>query len=189
MKILAFAGKRKVGKTRLSNELITMASEMGIKVRRVSFASSLKQLYCEQYNTPPEELEDVVMKEVHRAALEAFSEWVKSEAGDQNVLIDDMWSHIDQDENIIIDDLRRIEELQSVKLRGGIPYKVEADLSVRMSRGFKYDPKVDESSYEKELGDLSSDTFFHLGGGAVYNNKTIWEMQPKLKELILEVFL
>ncbi len=188
MKVLAFAGLRKVGKTRLSNELIAMANDMGISVRKVSFASSLKQMYCQNYNVPPEELEDVIQKEVHRASLEAFSEWVKKESGDQEVLIKDMWEGIGYEENIIIDDLRRIEELASVKAQGGIPYKVEADLAVRMSRGYSYDPKVDESPYEKELGTLSSDTFFHLGGGAIYNNKTIFDIQPRLRELILEVY-
>jgi hypothetical protein len=88
---------------------------------------------------------------------------------DRYYFADLLFSYLDEEDNWVIDDLRTIEELELGLKAGATPYRVYADNSVRKTRGWVYNPSVDNDYLETEM-DLSSETFRSLGGDWIWNN-------------------
>lgn len=188
MRILALAGKRHSGKSSSSEIVAQIADSMGIKIKRRSFGFTLKQMYAKAYGVDPKDLDDPFEKEKYRKHLIQYADWVKSTH--PMYFIDSLWGSIFETDNVVIDDMRTIEELQSVMLRGGKPYKIEVDNFIRQNeRGASYNHEIDTSLGETELPDLSSDTFRALGGGVIYNNKTKDDLRTELTFVTRLIFL
>ena len=187
MKLLSFSGLRRVGKTEAANIVVSLGVEMGIVIKRVSFADSLRELFSLQTGIAVGMLEAAETKEDFRPRILALGKKLRAE--DPQALIKELSKTLTPGLNYCIDDTRLIEELAFVVRAGGKPFKVEADNDTRKKRGWKYDPSIDEDMNETELRGLTSFTFHELGGGVAYNNKTIEDLRGVLTPIVKEVFV
>ncbi len=185
--IIALAGRRKSGKSTVADLMVEIGKDQGIEIKRRSFAHPLKLEYSRRFGVPLEDLYDEYQKESHREKLMIFAAHVNKLY--PRIFIDYLFDRLKEDDNIIIDDMRTMEQLQELIAQGGKPYKVHADSQKRFTRGAWPNPTVDDSLQESELGDLSSWTFHCLGGGVIYNNYTSEEILKKeLIWLTREIF-
>lgn len=187
MRILALPGKRRAGKTTAAHIVKGIADEsFGIKVRILSFGFPLKQMYSRQYGTSIFDLDAAETKEQFRKSLIDYANALKKE--NPYLFVDMLAAHANPGDNIVIDDVRNIEELQWCIENGGKPYRVEADKQLRIARGAIYDPLIDDALGETEL-DFSSETWRILGGGVIYNNKTTFELKESLFKLTKAIYV
>jgi len=163
--ILGLAGKRASGKTVLADMII----DLNVNFRKISFADALKEMYSKENGIVLSEFQDRKIKEKHRKGLIKLA----SEMREKNpyIFVNYVFDQIHDDDFIVIDDLRTIEELAGLLKRNGKPIKIQADNFVRIKRGWKYDYDIDSSYLETELADCCADTFRILGGTTVYNNE------------------
>jgi phosphomevalonate kinase len=157
------AGRRKSGKTAFAECIV----ELPMRFKPVSFADALRADFSEVSKVPIADLLDVDKKEKHR--LDMINHAEKVRAKDRYYFADLLFSYLDEEDNWVIDDLRTIEELELGLKAGATPYRVYADNSVRKTRGWVYNPSVDNDYLETEM-DLSSETFRSLGGDWIWNN-------------------
>lgn len=168
MKILGFVGKRKSGKTTAANMFLEVAAFNGSMFRKVSFADELRRSFAEKRGIDPDLLLQNFAKEEYREDLIKYA--IEIRKTDPLYFVKSLFDNILEYENIIIDDVRYIEELEAIWNRKGVIYKVEAETKVLESRGWKYTLGVDDDLGETELGSLSPHTFLPYGG-FIYNNK------------------
>lgn len=168
MKILALAGKRKSGKTYSAEKFIEVAALHGHTFRKVSFATELRKQFAETKGIVPSLLTENFAKEEYREQLLEYAKNIKKT--DPKYFIKCLFDSILDYESVVIDDLRFIEEFEEIYKRGGVIYKVEADIAVLQSRGWKYTPEIDDDTGETELGGASVSVFSPYGGH-FYNNE------------------
>lgn len=162
--IIAFAGSgRKCGKSTAAELIVSFKPDFKV----ISFANPLKEFYAKKYKISLKELYDPMGKEKHREGLQKESDEIKKE--DPYFLAKKLFVDYHEEENLIIDDLRVIEELKMCLDYGVRIYKIEAEKTVRAKRGWNYNPAVDDHFTETEL-DLSRSTYEALGGEVIYNN-------------------
>jgi phosphomevalonate kinase len=187
MNLLAFAGKRYSGKTQSAKIVQDICFDLGIQIRKASFADSLRAMYCKHRGIPESLLLDPNTKEEYRYDLIEFAHKCKQK--DPYVFIKYLQDSIKNERNVVIDDVRSIEELQAVVTLGGFVYKIESDKHARESRGWKYYKPVDNHLSETEIGDLSGYTFFCLGGGQVFNNSNTEALKRELMPIVLKSYM
>ena len=179
--VLAFAGKRLSGKSLAASIVLELDSRFILK----SFAEPAKQAYCKMLGLKRELYDTLKVKESHRADFIEFVE--KEKKTDPAIWAKTLFQNVKEDDYIVIDDLRFIEELQMIMKFKGIVYKIMADPRVRAARGWKPDPAIDEHYSELEM-DLSSDTFHKLTrGGGIYNNDASGE--AKLRGQVYQILM
>jgi phosphomevalonate kinase len=160
--LVALAGPRKSGKTAFA-ELVVGIND-GFK--SIAFADALKFDFSEEFGVALGDLYDVEVKERYRQAMVEYGDYRR--AKDQYCFCKTLFARLEVGESYIIDDMRRIEELEWVMKAGGKPFRMYSPPEIRKARGWVFDPKVDNHPTEVEL-DLSRETFEHLGGGYIYN--------------------
>lgn len=177
--IIMLAGPRKSGKTKIAEDMSSSNYDFMV----VSFADIIKEVYSEQYSVPIADLYDPVTKEKYRQGLNALGMEARESMGGY-FLPNSLFKRIEDIEcdNIVIDDLRTIEELEVGIKHGAIPYFVYADVHVRAWRGFQYNREIDESYLEREL-QLTQETYNALGGGYIYNNYN--DIPKRLRETVM----
>ena len=186
MTILAFAGRRRSGKTEASDSVVTIGKEMGISIRKVSFADSLREMFSRKTGIAVSMLLNPETKEEFRKRLVRFADEEREK--DPDVFVNNLFASVLPGEHIVIDDMRLLNELVAVAQRGGKPFKIEASKVSREARGYKYDQEIDEHISETEL-DLSAHTFECLGGGRVFNNKSKEHLRAELMEVVRKNFV
>lgn len=179
--LIGIMGRRKSGKT-LTARTIT---EINTSFQICSFAYALKKMFSEEFEVPYAALVDVIAKEKFRQQLIDYATLKKKE--NPSIFIDFLMNKISDNENIVIDDVRYIEELSSIKKRGGTPIKITVENAVRAKRGWSYDSLIDNDFSESELGDLSAHTLDKLGGYHIYNNKTIDDLYLQVQLILLKI--
>ena len=100
--MIALYGEKRVGKDTTADIILKYKP-----LKRVAFADLPKEIFCKTLNITREELEE--NKEKYRPALNRFSEEMKNHFGK------DVWAKVVKDENVIITDLRFIEEYEYIK--------------------------------------------------------------------------
>jgi uridine kinase len=98
------------------------------------------------------------------------------------------FNKLDPNQHYVLDSLASIEDLEMLMRRGGRPYKIESNNDMRKMRGFIYNREIDESMMEKDL-DFSGHTYYTLGGGVIWNTKTLEVFRTNLKDMVKEVFI
>lgn len=189
MALLAFGGRRKNGKTALAHMIQDFASDIGLeKPEILSFATPLKELYCELNSISMESLLLTNIKEQHRVGMQDLSTQVKAE--EPTYFSDRLLAKINPAKNQIVDDLRLFDlELLPLRAKGAYIWYVYSDFDQRRLRGVVYDPIVDNSAYETELY-MSAHTYLTLcGTGWIFNNKGLDELKTKASELTSKYFL
>ena len=186
MTVIAFAGRRRVGKTQAANFIVEMGRDMGLQIDKVSFADPLREAYSKFSGVPVHLLLDDKTKEEYRPKLIKFSAAKKAE--DPRIWINKLHERLDPAKHYCIDDLRHLEEIEHVCKNKWIPWKIEADKDTRRARGAIYNREVDESLGETEL-DLCGHTYMCLGGGITYNNKTMDMFRAEVNKVFREIFL
>jgi phosphomevalonate kinase len=177
--IIMLAGPRKSGKTKIAEDMGSSNYDFMV----VSFADIIKEAYSQMYSVPIADLYDPVTKEKYRQGLDFLGKEARKEQGKYflpNTLFDRI-KDIECD-NIVIDDLRTIEELEVGLNHGAVPYFVYSDIHVRTWRGFQYNREIDESYLEREL-QLTQETYNALGGGYIYNNYN--DIPKRLRETVM----
>jgi len=188
MNLLSFCGARRSGKTISANIIVESAAEMGIYFRKVSFADTLRQEFSKQTGIAIELLTSNLHKEEFRPRLIEWGDKARKE--NPFVFVNKLFESIDPQENIVIDDVRYLEEFTSIITNKGLLYKIETLDTIRVSRGWKYDSYVDEHPSETELGTMSGDTLRILGGkDVIYNNKSIMSLQKELVPILKKYFV
>jgi len=186
--LIAFSGHRKAGKTSLARFMQDICVSYGMEEPEIlSFASPLKELYCELNNLDIATLLLPDVKENHRKGLEDLSEQVKAE--DPTFFTDRLFAKINPAKHQIIDDLR-LFDIEFIPLfEKKVPiWRVYADYDKRRSRGALYDKAVDESKYERDL-DWSAYTYYKLcGTGYIFNNKTPEDLKVEAHKLVSRYF-
>jgi phosphomevalonate kinase len=172
--ILAFAGKRKSGKSEACRIAVKLLDR---ELYYFPFAKPLKDTYAKEMGIPREYLDDPVKKEFHRIGMQKLSMEIKN--GDPNHFID-LWEQevgaLEPGSIVLCDDVRYIREWGRIHKLGGHVYQLWTDQIVKEKyRNFKYDPAVDLDPSETELDGFSAEDFHLAGGGRIYNNYTTVE--------------
>jgi len=186
MKILAFAGRRKSGKTYAAEQFIEVASLYGHPFRRTSFAHELRKQFANLKGISPSLLTENFAKEEYREELVAFATEIKRT--DPKFFIRSLFENILDYESVVIDDLRYIEELEEIWNRDGVIFKVEAEKKILEARGWKFTPGVDDELGETELGSLDPHTFIPYGG-YFYNNSSTEALKLELHKIYTKHFI
>lgn len=179
VKIIAFCGFLKSGKTESAKQLQFINS----KFKRLSFASPLKDSFAQDRGIPREDLDHRIFKEQYREDIQNYSEPFL--ASDPYFYTKQLFAQINVGDWIVIDDLRRLTELEVVKFLNGVPYQIYAEESERVKRGWIRNPKVDNHWSEQELN-LDPGVFRDLGGGRVYNNRTIDDLNREMYSILVK---
>lgn len=178
--IIAFAGPRKSGKTTAAFYLQENLNKLGLKPIKLAFADPAKERFCKANNIGIETLYLNDLKEVYREQLIKFAE--EERRKDPFIYINLLFEKIFDYDWVIIDDLRRLDELKACLSRKALIIKIQTDLFKRKQRGLVYDQKIDEHYTETEL-DLSSDFYRSIGGDVIFNNKTTESLDQELGKL------
>lgn len=187
MKILGLSGKRRAGKSTVAKIMKEIALEtFGVKVKVLSYGFPLKQMFARQFSVPVADLDDPITKERFREPLIDYANLLKEK--DRYLFVNLLAKEIQYGDNVVIDDMRTIEELELVVKWGGLPYRVEADQFIRASRGAVYNPKIDLALGETEL-DFTAETWRCLKGGVIYNNKDLYTLRESLVKLVRETYV
>lgn len=97
-------------------------------------------------------------------------------------VLDFLWNY----EDLVMDNLQTVEELSSILKYKGTILKIECDKNVRIYRGFRYVPLIDEHYLEREM-DLSSYTISKLGGQVIWNNTTMENLRSQVTKVMLSL--
>lgn len=182
MKILLLTGYRKTGKTTCAD----IVCKLDPRFKKVSFADVLKDAYAKQAKIDRKLLDDVFEKEKHREGITQLGD--KERTKDRYVFAVGLRNRLNPDGFYVVDDTRRIEELEVMLKIGAVPYGVYAEDKVRFARGWKYNPAVDEHMSETELGGLSAYTWHCLGGGQINNNGSLERTKDQVIEILRSKF-
>lgn len=186
MKILALIAQRKSGKSTAADLFVSAAHDCGCEFSRVAFANVLRKEFAEEKGIEFEILTDNTLKEKYRLEIIQFA--TEKKRVDKLYFINKLFETVQG--NIVIDDMRFIEELAAVTKRGGITYKISCTEVVRQSRGYVYTPDIDDDLSETELGrDCSVDTLRVLGGGVVYNNTSEEDLRKEMELVFKKHFV
>lgn len=187
MIVIGFMGLRRAGKSTACNEFISLASDMGLTIRKCSFADTLRQEFSKKTGIAVEMLASPTYKEEFREKLIKFGE--DKRKADPKVFINAVFDGVGKDEIIALDDLRFINELQAVMERKGHVYQVYTDRKIKEARGWKYIELIDESPSETELRGLSRETMVALNGDLLYNNGTVEDLKKELRTILKKKFI
>lgn len=165
MPILALAGRRFSGKTKIASTFCDMDS----RFRVLNFADPIKEEFCKRKGITRDMLDRSSFKEEFRPELLTYSDDMKAKHS-KYYFADMLMERIIPGEHVIIGDLRFIEEVHVLKKKDALIYKVETSKKVRILRGWNYDPNIDDHYSETEL-DLPAYVYHCLGGGVIYNDK------------------
>ena len=179
-RIIAICGARKSGKGAVS-EII---AELQPQFRIVNFADVLKHSFAEKEEIDPALLFDPQEKEKYRKQLIEYADEMRST--DPCVFARTLFD-MNPVESLVIGDLRFIEELKLVIEQGGIVLQVYADQMWRRKRGWFYTAGIDDHMSETEMGYLSGDTIYRLGGYRVYNNSTVDSLRQQVARVLLDI--
>lgn len=186
MKILALIAQRKSGKSKAAELFVSAAHDCGCEFTRVAFANILRKEFADEKGIEFEILTDNTLKEKYRLEIIQFA--TEKKRTNKLYFIDKLFESVKG--NIVIDDMRFIEELAAVTKRGGITYKISCTEAIRQSRGYVYTPDIDDDLSETELGrDCSIETLRVLGGGVVYNNKTEDDLRKEMELVFRKHFV
>ena len=190
MKILGFAGRRRAGKTLAARMVEDIGrKELGIHIKYLNFTSHVVRIYCENmgqelkaiYNgngdIREEFLEEILLLSDRYKKVYGYNYFIDLLHGDNTFPGD----------NIVIDDVKTIEELRFILDNGGKVYKIEVDKPKRAAR-CPIIPGVDDHWTETELADLEGETFRHLGGGTIHNNKDPEDLRRELVRPVRSFF-
>lgn len=187
MKLIGLAGKRRSGKSTCARIIKEIAMDtFGVKVKILSYGFPLKQMFSRQFNVPVEDLDDPVTKEKYREAVIDYANLLKEK--NPYLFVNLLAGQCQFGDNVVIDDVRTIEELEFVIKCQGLPYRVEADQFIRAARGAIYKPAIDLGLGETEL-DFSAETWRCLGGGVIYNNKDLLTLREPLTKLVRDTYV
>jgi len=126
--IIGISGKQLSGKDTVANILIKQFGLQGFEFKRIGLADALKQEYSEEKGITLEEIEK--NKHIYRQDLIQLGQKRRNE--NSNYWIDKV---INQEQFLIIPDVRFLNEKQAVELNGGIVIRVESDIKERENRG------------------------------------------------------
>jgi hypothetical protein len=183
MKILAFSGKRKAGKTLAANFAMMLLADMGIDAKKRSFLFHARQLYSKAYGIV---IPDDFPNDQQLVNLYSYIGFLRKR--NPKILTDMLFKDCVGKNFIIIDDVKTIEDVEAIIKAGGILYNVDAAQGTREFRGFNFTRGVDDSIMETEISDLGSDTFRVLGGGALYNNQTQQDLRAEVDWIVRKHF-
>lgn len=177
MKILAFTGPRRSGKTFAAQAFTDLNPEFKIK----SFAGPLKDMFAKEWGIKRGDLDDVLTKEMYREEMQIYSERYKKD--NPYYFVSALFNDVGPDDSIVIDDLRFLDtEANYVIKLGGKIYRVYAELHIRKARGWVYDPVIDNHESETSMSDLTQETLHKLGGGWIFNNNR-WSTKEQLERI------
>jgi phosphomevalonate kinase len=179
------AGRRRTGKSTTASLIVALGEEMEVHIRRVSFADPLREMFSKETGISMRHLLSVETKEAYRDRLIAFAQ--EKQKHNPRVLINALFADITVKEDIVIDDMRTIEELEAVIKVGGKPYKIVASQKVRESRGYQYNSVIDNALLETEM-DLAAHTYMVLGGGQIFNNGTEAYLRNQLFDIVRQEY-
>jgi phosphomevalonate kinase len=183
-RMLGFCGRRKSGKTLAADIVLGLDSRFS----RKSFADTLRRLFSEMTGVPVEDLQHTTKKERYRKDVIEFSKDVKKDKG-LFYFAEDFFNTFYGDDLIVCDDLRILEELYLSVLFGSVVYRIHADNKIRATRGWVFDPEIDNDISETELGDLSSGTLYYCtGGGVLYNTKDSTYLEEGIVKVLQQHF-
>lgn len=175
-KVLAFVGKRKSGKSLCAETVQKLDDRFSQK----AFADILKQTYAEIKDIPLEDLYHNTNKEKYRHDLIELSWSIKRDKG-VFYFAEEYFNSLVEDQLVVCDDLRIIEELQLLIMYGGVAYGVHSPDHLRVMRGWKRDPEIDNDISETELGNVGAGTLRDAtGGGWIYNTQSIAYLEEQL---------
>lgn len=188
--ICGLAAPRFSGKTVLADLIVEGARGYGLEVKKLSFATPLKEEFCKFKGIGLEVLALPEVKEQYRAEMEAFSLEVKRKNNNPNHFTDLLFAKILPLDNIVIDDVRLFdEEIMRIRQEGGYVWRVYAERQKRIDRGMKANPITDISRFETD-SDLPVDCYLSLfGTGWVFNNKAVLDLYEVADMLIKRHFL
>ena len=167
-KIIILSGKQFCGKDTFAKFLLEFLPDF----KRIGLGDAIKLEYGRQKNLTFEEIE--ANKPQYRADLIALGDWGRSQDPDY-------WLKkiIEQDDNVIVPDLRMPHELKVFKEHGAISIRVEAPRENRALRG----QLVKEDDPTETLLDAVDDWDF-----VISNNGTLEELREKAKVLAQKLF-
>lgn len=171
-------GLKGTGKTTFAD----MICELDPTIKKVSFATPLKEDYARKMGIKVSELNDRNTKEKYRYDIQRHSEAILAQ--DPYYYANLLFSGIKEGDRVVCDDLRTFYELQVVLESGGIPYQMYSDPYVRASRGIVFNKETDGHFTETELGNLSWETLHKLGGGRIWNNKDLEFLRKQAVEVV-----
>lgn len=179
--IIAFSGFIKAGKSQAAQFLIDINPNFKLK----SFAEPLKESFAQHKKIRIENLYDIKEKEKYRQELIEFANEMRKK--DPFIFANQLFDSINEEDNIVIDDLRLLPELEMLVKAGGKPYRVWADHNTRKKRGWVSNYMIDRDLTETDL-DLSQETYCALGGGYVFNNTDNLEaLRRRIFELLSDI--
>lgn len=187
---MGLSGPRRSGKTTIADIIVESAKAYGVDVKKLSFATPLKEEFCKEKGIGIETLLLPEVKEKYRAEMEAFSLRVKTENNNPNHFTDLLFAQILPMDNIVIDDVRLFdEEIMRIRKEGGVVWRVYMERQKRLDKGMVANSVTDNSRFETE-SDLPADCYLSLfGTGWVFNNKGITDLYPIAETLIKRHFL
>ena len=186
-KVIAFMGYRRSGKTESSKIVSEIGLEYGLDIKRMSFATPLKELFADYKGIKIDALYKDFTKETYREEIQRYGDAILET--DPFFFADKLFKQVNPSDYVAIDDTRKIEELQRIKEHEGVPVYIYADRLTRQARGAKFDPIIDNHISETELGDLCQETILTLGGYYVYNNGSIDNLKYQLQGIFKKVIL
>lgn len=167
-KIIILSGKQFCGKDTFAKFLLEFLPDF----KRIGLGDAIKLEYGRQKNLTFEEIE--ANKPQYRADLIALGDWGRSQDPDY-------WLKkiIEQDDNVIVPDLRMPHELKVFKEHGAVSIRVEAPRENRALRG----QLVKEDDPTETLLDAVEDWDF-----VISNDGTLEELREKAKVLAQKLF-
>lgn len=154
----------------------------------LSFATPLKELFCELKGINMESLLLPNVKEKYRQEMQDLSELVKT--NEPTYFSDRLFAKLDPSKNQIIDDLRLFDlEFLPLREKGAVIWYVYANYDNRRDRGATFDRAIDTSPYEQDL-DLPAEIYLKLcGTGYIFNNKTQDDLKAEANKLVTKHFM
>lgn len=188
--IVGFSGPRRSGKTTLADIIVDQAQSFGVTVKKLAFATPLKEQFCKEKGIGLETLLLPDVKEQYRAEMEAFSLRLKAQHNNPNYFTDLLFAEILPTDNVVIDDVRLFdEEIMRIRQEDGVVWRVYMERQKRLDKGMIANAITDSSRFETE-SDLPADCYLSLfGTGWVFNNKAIMDLYPVADSLIKRHFL
>lgn len=182
--IIAFIGKRYSGKS-LASEIVCSVDS---RFSRKSFADVLRQEFSELNGVPIELLTSIDSKEEYRPGVIKYSYTRKAE--DPAYFAKKLFENLADNCYVVIDDLRFLEELKICVENQAAIYLIYADNPRRRSRGWVFNPEIDEERSETDL-DLSAYILKELTngrGGWIFNNSGKLEFRDEVEHLVRYLF-
>lgn len=165
--IIAITGKRKTGKSTLAADIVS--ANAGMSMRRVAFATAMKEALSKDYSIPLNELYHAERKEKYRSVMQSYAE--NARQADPLIWIRPVLDVIsDNTHSWIVEDLHYINELEALHKRGAFIVQMRADDCWRTQRGAAPDATVDTHVSETDVAILPPDVIQALGGIVIFNN-------------------